>query len=257
MQQIKRGKPGLFGLIRIQQSSLPIPSTLWARCHPVPPSATGDVEGPGGHRPWQLAGAPGAPTQQPKLCPAQKLRVEFSATSDVQFLFLNDKNWCQKVSRTVQSNGILERDFVTCLPASGWGSSSLEQTDEKSDNAEACDAWHSRSESFYIPVTLGTNTTPLQLSLDTKLRGRTRGFPWVFSWANVKATNDACTPQTQTPTLAASPHGWCLHPTAPKTLNPSVTQGTPATTKNLRRLGSNCGTMMFQIRKLQKKSSVD
>lgn len=119
MQQIKRGKPGLFGLIRIQQSSLPIPSTLWARCHPVPPSATGDVEGPGGHRPWQLAGAPGAPTQQPKLCPAQKLRVEFSATSDAQFLFLNDKNWCQKVSRTVQSNGILERDFVTCLPASG------------------------------------------------------------------------------------------------------------------------------------------
>ena len=36
----------------------------------------------------------GGLTQQPKLCPAQKLRVEFSATSDVQFLFLNDKNWC-------------------------------------------------------------------------------------------------------------------------------------------------------------------
>ena len=107
----KTRKPRSLRPLDSSESSLPIPSTLWARCHPVPPSATGDV-GPGRHHPWQLEGGP-APTHSPSYAKLKSYVLSFQGLRMFSFCFLNYlKNLAMsKGFKDCSVRRILERDF--------------------------------------------------------------------------------------------------------------------------------------------------
>lgn len=257
MQQIKRGKPGPLGLIRIQQSSLPIPSTLWARCHPVPPSATGDVEGPGGHRPWQLAGAAGDQLNSPSYAQLKSYVLSFQQLRMFSFCFwmtkIGVKRFQGLFSQTAFWRETLSHVFLLLgEEAAAWSKRTRNQIMQKLVTPGILAVNHSTYLSLEAQ-TLHHFSWAWTLSCGAERGVSLEFFPGPMSKLQTMLALRKHRPQH----LQHLPMDDVYTQPPPKTLNPSVTQGTPATTKNLRRLGSNCGTMMFQIRKLQKKSSVD